>query len=161
MPWGGIRLCAFADDEHVIGRAQPPNHDNAMQTHPPLFPSRLMKALRYKFSEQVGRSRITMNDVRKIIEDGLEAKVVLRMAFQKVHARALLKGSREERFAVRKMMSRYWSNSSMFALDLVGAVIRQGNLHREDARHRLVTLPCRLLDYGAITYQVRSLLHHT
>ncbi|KAK2775485.1 hypothetical protein FQN53_003115 [Emmonsiellopsis sp. PD_33] len=33
---------------------------------------------------------------------------------------------REERLAIRKMMSRYWDNSSPFALDLVGAVIRQG-----------------------------------
>ncbi|OAX80360.1 hypothetical protein ACJ72_05311 [Emergomyces africanus] len=32
----------------------------------------------------------------------------------------------EERIATRKMMSRYWDNSSPFALDLVGAVIRQG-----------------------------------
>lgn len=31
-----------------------------------------------------------------------------------------------ERVAIRKMMSRYWENSSPFALDLVGAVIRQG-----------------------------------
>lgn len=32
---------------------------------------------------------------------------------------------RAERIAVRRMMSRYWDNSSIFALDLVGAVIRQ------------------------------------
>ncbi|KAK2841676.1 hypothetical protein FQN49_006020 [Arthroderma sp. PD_2] len=31
-----------------------------------------------------------------------------------------------ERIAIRRMMSRYWENSSPFALDLVGAVIRQG-----------------------------------
>jgi hypothetical protein len=30
------------------------------------------------------------------------------------------------RIAVRRMMSRYWGNASPFALDLVGAVIRQG-----------------------------------
>jgi hypothetical protein len=31
------------------------------------------------------------------------------------------------RIAVRRMMSRYYGNSSPFALDLVGAVIRQGS----------------------------------
>jgi hypothetical protein len=31
-----------------------------------------------------------------------------------------------DRIAVRRMMSRYWGNSSPFALDLVGAVVRQG-----------------------------------
>jgi Glycine-rich domain-containing protein-like len=33
---------------------------------------------------------------------------------------------REAKIAFRRMMSRYWDNSSPFALDLVGAVIRQG-----------------------------------
>ncbi|PYI01980.1 hypothetical protein BO78DRAFT_472964 [Aspergillus sclerotiicarbonarius CBS 121057] len=32
----------------------------------------------------------------------------------------------DEKVAYRRMMSRYWENSSPFALDLVGAVIRQG-----------------------------------
>ncbi|KAL8800370.1 MAG: hypothetical protein Q9182_005225 [Xanthomendoza sp. 2 TL-2023] len=67
-----------------------------------------------------------MNDVREMIEDGLEDKEVLRAIFQKAHAKPWLKSSREEKFALRRMMSRYWSNSSMFAVDLVGAVIRQG-----------------------------------
>ena len=34
--------------------------------------------------------------------------------------------TRLERVGFRKMMSRYWENSSPFALDLVGAVVRQG-----------------------------------
>ncbi|KAB8664805.1 hypothetical protein FH972_026232 [Carpinus fangiana] len=33
----------------------------------------------------------------------------------------------QERIYIRKMFSRYWDNSSPFALDLVGAVIRQGS----------------------------------
>lgn len=36
------------------------------------------------------------------------------------------KMTRLERVGFRKMMSRYWENSSPFALDLVGAVVRQG-----------------------------------
>ena len=53
-----------------------------------------------------------MNDVRKILERGIQGR--------------LNKCRPEEKFAMRKMMSRYWNNSSMFAFDLVGAVIRQG-----------------------------------
>ena len=34
--------------------------------------------------------------------------------------------SRTERIMVRRLLSRYWDNASPFALDLVGAVIRQG-----------------------------------
>lgn len=46
---------------------------------------------------------------------------------------------RLERIGVRKMMSRYWENSSPFAIDLVGAVIRQGGfvekMHNIDWLH--------------------------
>ena len=34
--------------------------------------------------------------------------------------------TRTERIMVRRLLSRYWDNASPFALDLVGAVIRQG-----------------------------------
>ncbi|TEA13203.1 hypothetical protein C8034_v003071 [Colletotrichum sidae] len=34
--------------------------------------------------------------------------------------------TRTQRFGTRKMMSRYWDNYSIFALDLVGATMRQG-----------------------------------
>jgi hypothetical protein len=60
-----------------------------------------------------------------------------------------------ERMAVRCMMSRYWENSSPFALDLVGAVIRQGNfvekMHHIDWLHSpaLPSTMRRLIDkYG-------------
>lgn len=47
--------------------------------------------------------------------------------------------TRLERVGFRKMMSRYWENSSAFALDLVGAVVRQGGfiekMHNIDWLH--------------------------
>ena len=47
--------------------------------------------------------------------------------------------TRLERVGFRKMMSRYWENSSPFALDLVGAVVRQGGfiekMHNIDWHH--------------------------
>ena len=36
------------------------------------------------------------------------------------------RATKEERIALRRMMSCYWDNASPFSLDLVGAVIRQG-----------------------------------
>lgn len=64
----------------------------------------------------------TVNDIRTQIEKGLGDKEMLEKA-----RGGIFPPSREEKAAIRKMMSRYWSNSSMFALDLVGAVIRQGS----------------------------------
>lgn len=51
------------------------------------------------------------------------------------------KGSRDyiKRFSYRRMLARYWENSSPFALDLVGAVVRQGvfveKMHELDWLH--------------------------
>ena len=59
--------------------------------------------------------------------------------------------TRPERITIRKMMSRYWDNSSPFALDLVGAVIRQGvfveKMHNIDWLHSpaLKNTMCRLI----------------
>lgn len=66
----------------------------------------------------------SLNSVRAVLERGLEdSKLLLKVKGFK----HLGKPNRQEKVAVRQMMSRYWNNSSMFALDLVGAVIRQGS----------------------------------
>jgi hypothetical protein len=56
-----------------------------------------------------------------------------------VRASASQRITRIEHLGVRKMMSRYWDNSSPFALDLVGAVVRQGEfvekMHNIDWLH--------------------------
>ena len=58
---------------------------------------------------------------------------------QKIRGIATPRMSRGEKVAIRKMMSRYWDNSCSFALDLVGAVIRQGSfvekMHNIDWLH--------------------------
>jgi hypothetical protein len=46
---------------------------------------------------------------------------------RRVRESASYRMTRLERIGLRKMMSRYWDNSSPFALDLVGAVVRQGS----------------------------------
>ncbi|KAJ9667710.1 hypothetical protein H2201_002245 [Coniosporium apollinis] len=76
------------------------------------------------------------------IRDGLDAalrdiEVLTRLIY--CRRNALQGRNRKEKFAMRRMMSRYWFNSSPFALDLVGAVIRQGlfveKMHNIDWLH--------------------------
>ncbi|KAL8924697.1 MAG: hypothetical protein Q9208_003887 [Pyrenodesmia sp. 3 TL-2023] len=84
----------------------------------PLFPNRLVTALQFTF---LGKPVSSINDIRTIIETGLEAFNTTRRVYGRKSP-----PSRDEKLAVRRMMSHYWNNSSVFALDLVGAVIRQG-----------------------------------
>ena len=64
-----------------------------------------------------------MSDIRKLIEDVTKNRSVV-----KIHNNTLTgRLQQAERIAIRKMMSHYWDNSSPFALDLVGAVVRQGS----------------------------------
>ncbi|PGH02156.1 hypothetical protein AJ79_07702 [Helicocarpus griseus UAMH5409] len=97
-----------------------------MGHHRPSFPSHLIQLV-------IGHPLLSLIDinhnefasmtmVRNFIEESLnDSKQVSRA--RKGSPSILTK---EERTAIRKMMSRYWENSSPFALDLVGAVIRQG-----------------------------------
>ena len=58
---------------------------------------------------------------------------------RKVRSSASGRLTRTENIGFRRMMSRYWTNSSPFALDLVGAVIRQASfvekMHNIDWLH--------------------------
>lgn len=63
-----------------------------------------------------------MTDIRTEIEGILKDRSYVRKAN---HSHINSKLKRAEKIAIRRMMSRYWDNSSLFALDLVGAVIRQ------------------------------------
>ncbi|KAI9712799.1 MAG: hypothetical protein M1820_001421 [Bogoriella megaspora] len=68
------------------------------------------------------RSNATMDDIKKVFEVGMTLDTYI----------AAVKNGRryaigKEKLSVRKVMSRYWYNSSPFALDLVGAVTRQGS----------------------------------
>ncbi|OJD28402.1 hypothetical protein ACJ73_00180 [Blastomyces percursus] len=64
----------------------------------------------------------SMSMVRDLLGEALADEEKVQKA---LHGAASIPNT-EERVAIRKMMSRYWDNSSPFALDLVGAVIRQG-----------------------------------
>ncbi|KAJ5174875.1 uncharacterized protein N7482_000752 [Penicillium canariense] len=91
-----------------------------------MFPSRLMEA--------VGKDLLAFTDPRvdwcKNIDDlrkELEVKLRDRKVLTVAHAGFFRGGVRPgEKVHFRRMMSHYWENFSPFALDLVGAVIRQG-----------------------------------
>ncbi|KAL8766036.1 MAG: hypothetical protein Q9209_007065 [Squamulea sp. 1 TL-2023] len=128
------------------GRLQPLSHSRDLEDHAPLFPNLLLKMFRSPSFEELDKPEATMNDVRSIIE-----RVIQILQSRRI----LTKRSQEQRFAIRKMMSRYWNNSSMFALDLSGAIIRQGTfiekMHAIDWLHSPAvhsTMQRLLIKYG-------------
>ncbi|KAK0897427.1 hypothetical protein LTR02_010709 [Friedmanniomyces endolithicus] len=76
-----------------------------------------------------------MTSIRGVIEEALRDRSYMRRVRQSLSTRL----DRAQKIAIRRMMSRYWENSSPFALDLVGAVIRQGSfiekMHNIDWLH--------------------------
>lgn len=66
----------------------------------------------------------SVTDIRKAIETGLKDVSLVKKANYSI-GRVNIKGP--AKISIRRMMSRYWENSSIFSLDLVGAVIRQSS----------------------------------
>lgn len=116
LPMPGTLLSqngTLADDE---------NGDNVS------FPNRLIKeGMR---SELLQLTDLTENESTTIetIRDHLEGFLKSRSLMRRVNKTILASGnsSMPERISLRNMLSRYWDNSSPFAIDLIGAVIRQG-----------------------------------
>ncbi|KAL8243590.1 hypothetical protein R6Q59_009848 [Mikania micrantha] len=65
----------------------------------------------------------SMHSIRKVIEKALNCESQMLYATSGKQRRA----SRDQRVAVRRMMSYYNDNPSIFSLDLASAVVRQGN----------------------------------
>ncbi len=65
-----------------------------------------------------------IDSVRNRIESAIQGRKLIRKANNTLLTVAL---TRTEKIAIRRMLAHYWDNSSVFALDLVGAVIRQGS----------------------------------
>lgn len=113
-------LSGFASKSHLT-RSFLENEEKSL-----LFPNQIIKAGLstdlLECTEVRQRKTTAVNDIRAVFEKALVNRTLVRMATAK--SGRLLKA---EKIAVRRMMSRYWDNSSAFALDLVGAVIRQGS----------------------------------
>ncbi|KAI4869703.1 hypothetical protein F4820DRAFT_364305 [Hypoxylon rubiginosum] len=96
------------------------------------FPNRLIKkGLRSKLLQLTAPETFptpSMNNVRVIIEKALKDDALIKEV-ESVTGRDAIRRYRVGQTArahVRKMMSRYWGNRSPFALELGGAVLRQG-----------------------------------
>lgn len=117
-PLGGTILSPITGAPDGPIQSEAPSHFTT-------FPNRLISiALRAKVLELTNAYKPTMSDVRDLIENSIKDKQLVKQ----VNSKSPLESGtlrREERLAVRKMMSRYWENSSVFALELGGAVIRQ------------------------------------
>ncbi|KAJ6783587.1 hypothetical protein PWT90_08463 [Aphanocladium album] len=107
--------------------ATDPDSDNFART----FPNRMIKkALRIKIMELIqpggGHPHPTMDTVKFLIEEITNSNSAVR-SLDSIPAHKRTYGlQRNSRLSTRKMMSRYWENFSPFALDLCGAVMRQG-----------------------------------
>lgn len=110
---------------------------------PRTFPNRMIKrVLRIQIMELIQPGvtpHPTMATVRDMIQGVMASPVTLR-SLDKPEGTPPALGVRSYRLAptarisVRRMMSRYWENFSPFALDLCGAVMRQGIFAEKMAR---------------------------
>ena len=104
-----------------------------------LFPNTMIKKFMLKEIEDVCKhgnfgGNLTLDKIRDLIEPAVKAANNTRndkfggLLTVKVNGRPVKANlvSKSARISVRRMMSRYYGNSTPFALDLVGAVIRQG-----------------------------------
>lgn len=77
----------------------------------------------------------SMITIRSLLEEGMRDASYMRKTRRGLTTHL----TKCKKLGVRRMMSRYWENSSSFALDLVGAVIRQGvfieKMHNIDWLH--------------------------
>jgi hypothetical protein len=99
------------------------------------FPNRMLKYGRTasktplrdlaRWRSYLSRWEPSMDDVRKEFDNLLSDRRNIR-EIELVPPTRGYKLPPESRLAVRKMMSRYWQNFGLFALDLSGAVMRQG-----------------------------------
>ncbi|KAI9872060.1 MAG: hypothetical protein M1830_002108, partial [Pleopsidium flavum] len=96
--------------------------------HEAFFPNRLisagLKSRILDLSDVNKEDAVGIDNIRTEIEFAIKDKNLVRKANDCIVSSTLL---RTEKIALRRMLAHYWDNSSAFALDLVGAVIRQGS----------------------------------
>ena len=104
----------------------------------------------------------SMTGIRDLIEQGINDKRYLR-SISGIGGTRL---TRAGKIGIRRMMSRYWENSTPFALDLVGAVIRQGSfiekMHNIDWLHSPAlpsTMKRLLTKYGRFVALMKDRMH--
>ncbi|ODA83242.1 hypothetical protein RJ55_01754 [Drechmeria coniospora] len=106
--------------------------DQVRHMYPRTFPNRMIQLdLRIKIVELLqpndkGHPRPTMETIRGMVEEVVSNDSRMRRIDSVQSLRVRYAPRAKARVSVRRMMSRYWENFSPFALDLAGAVVRQG-----------------------------------
>jgi len=96
--------------------------------HDPFFPNRMVEKLP-EFSHQALQTNIENMSIEKLksmIENVIKPQSKWKMEIVNSEQSIPNLVAKYSKIAIRKMLSNYWDNSSVFGLDLVGAVLRQG-----------------------------------
>jgi hypothetical protein len=95
-----------------------------LQNHDLFFPNRLVEIKEdFLFSFRLS-PELTVESIKSRIELILATQYQRTLINSDQHRPDFL--AKNSKIAVRRMLAQYWDNSSIFAIDLVGAVIRQG-----------------------------------
>jgi hypothetical protein len=111
-----------------VGLVQKVAAGKFLGSHDPFFPNRLVEKLPL-FSYQALRNNIgdlSIEELKSRIERVIKSKSKgnIEIVNSEQYKPDLV--AKDSKIAIRKMLSQYWDNSSVFGLDLVGAVLRQG-----------------------------------
>ncbi len=118
IPMPGTYLNVWGFPEHQSSTRR--RHQQAT------FPNRLIRAAKRDFVDFFKSTLWTFPSI-PMLRDHLEVFLQDREVMREANPNGMgVSLQKDEKIAVRRMMSRYWDNSSQFALDLVGAVVRQG-----------------------------------
>jgi hypothetical protein len=105
-------------------------------THDAFFPNRVIEKCS-KFWPESLRSNmdtLTIEGIKNQFQSTMRASLeVDRINSEQSKTHFIAKGSK---IAVRKVLSHYWNNSSVFGIDLVGAVLRQGSFVQKVRKSR-------------------------
>ncbi|KAH7082416.1 hypothetical protein FB567DRAFT_474898 [Paraphoma chrysanthemicola] len=105
-----------------------------ISTHEPFFPNRAIENksdLRSDFLRE-NVEQMTVEGIKRTFSNLLRSRYEIMYVNAKQNKSDLVaKGSR---VAIRKVLSHYWDNSSIFGIDLVGAVLRQGTFVQKMAK---------------------------
>ncbi|KAL4873253.1 hypothetical protein BDV12DRAFT_182478 [Aspergillus spectabilis] len=126
------------------------------------FPNRLLRAARRDLREYLRSNNLWFCPSVTMLRDYLQILMKDRETMRTAMNSSISSLYPDEKIAFRRMMSRYWDNSSPFALDLVGAVIRQGTfitkMDNIDWLHSpaLTETILRLIRKYAVFFQIMS-----
>jgi hypothetical protein len=122
------------------GIPQKTDRQKRIQTHDPFFPNRILELPQfYPAHLRAVIGGLTMNEVRKMFEAVLDSPAAIEeVNFGQYRPDYAFKDSR---IAVRKVLSRYWDNSSCFGVDLVSAVLRQGGFVQKMRKYNWLKSP--------------------